>query len=454
MTTLLFRFPWSGGEYGVTGPNKKIPHLHLFLTVKRGTEASDVLRDLKVKFECDAKEYFEFLQEPERKPKVKYLADTNDASSPSSSASPVIPSPGGGMLACVETTVRNPMRVPEKNETGDIPEMSGANKGTLTMFCFKDGKHYALTCFHVGSKNHSDEFLSPSADTNNQKDSSKISAMLKKYWYATTVESNEGIVFDDDGSNYKNLGVYHGHCLSYDCDIMSLEVSEKTEVSCKIVDVTSPDWIRIWRELIENVKSVKECGESAIRVEKDGGFSPVLTCGQIVCHSYCQRDLFRNAIIVKGCDDQFATEGDSGAPLFFIDEKDTRQVFAYVAHNVDALSLPEHEPGCSDDSDSDSSSISSEEDSSQEDTLEYEGEKDEYADQDKSGDESENGGKFEVDKDGKYQDEADDQSDVEIEFSKASETGPYVICFRLDTALEKLGLIEAACFSDCRKSDS
>ena len=76
MTPFLFRFPWSGGAYGVTGPNKKIPHLHLFLTVKSGAKESDVLHDLKVKFKCDAMEFFELLPEPNRKPKVKYLADT------------------------------------------------------------------------------------------------------------------------------------------------------------------------------------------------------------------------------------------------------------------------------------------------------------------------------------------------------------------------------------------
>ena len=440
MTLFLFRFPWSGGAYGVTGPNKKIPHLHLFLTVKSGAKKSDVLHDLKVKFECDAMEFFELLPEPNRKPKVKHLVDT-------------VPSPGGGVLACVETTAPNPMPVSEKNERDDIPKMSGANKGTLTMFGFKDRKHYALTCFHVGFKKHGDKFISPSAETDEQKCSNKVSAMSKKYWYSTRVESNEGIVFDDDGSNYKYLGIYHGHIYCNDCDIMSLEVSEKTEVDCKIVDATFPDWNRIRRELMKNVERVKTSGESAIRVEKEG-FLSGLTYGQIVCSSYCQRDLFTNAIIVKGCNGPFAVEGDSGAPVFFIDKRNMRQVFAYVACSIGELTLPDDSD--IDDSDSDGSSTSREEDSScgsQDDTLGYEREEDEYADQDKSGDESEYGGKFEVDKDGKYQHETDDQSNVEIEFSEENVTGPYVVCFHLDTALERLGLIEAACFGNCRKFD-
>ena len=369
MTPFLFRFPWSGGAYGVTGPNKKIPHLHLFLTFKSGAKESDVLDDLKVKFECDAMEYFELLPEPNRKPNVKYLAGT-------------VPSPGGGVLARVKTTAPNPKRVSEKNETDDIPEMSEPETGTLTMFGFKDGKHYALTCFHVGS-DHGDEFLPPSAETDDQKHSSKVSAMSKEYWYETGVES-------------KYLGIYHNHFYSDYCDIMSLEVSEETEVDCKIVDVTSPDWKRIRKELMKNVEKVKTSGP--IIVEKEG-ISSGLTYGKIVCYSYYRKDLFTNAIIVKGCNGPFAVEGDSGAPVFFIDERNMRQVFAYVVCNVDGLTLPGHEPRTSDDSNSDGGSTSSSEEDS------------------------------------------------------SCLTGPHTICFQLETALERLGLIEAACFGHCRKPD-
>ena len=48
--------------------------------------------------------------------------------------------------------------------------------------------------------------------------------------------------------------------------------------------------------------------------------------------------------------------------------------------------------------------------------------------------------------------DADDESDTEILFQYGSEqnaTGPYYICLRLDTALEKLELHEAACLNDC-----
>ena len=66
-------FPWLCGSYGLTSPNKKIPRVHIYLTVKRGTKKSDVRRDLEEKYRRDPKEYFELLQEPETLPKIRYL---------------------------------------------------------------------------------------------------------------------------------------------------------------------------------------------------------------------------------------------------------------------------------------------------------------------------------------------------------------------------------------------
>ena len=146
----------------MSGANKKIPHLHVFLTVKRGTKKSDVRSQLEEKFRCDPREYFELLQEPKKKPKVKYLADRNEESSASSSSSlSVLPSPGGGVLACADKkyTVPNPLHVPEENERDDTPEVLAT--GTLTMFSFKDGQHYALTCLHVGAANDGDSLPCP-----------------------------------------------------------------------------------------------------------------------------------------------------------------------------------------------------------------------------------------------------------------------------------------------------
>ncbi|CAB4021515.1 Hypothetical predicted protein [Paramuricea clavata] len=149
MALLLYSFPWLCGAYGLVGRNKKIPRPHLYLTVKRGVKRSFVRRELEEKFKCDdAKEHFELLREPERKPKIKYLGLLSSKLRCKSSS--VSPAPGGGVLACSNPsyTNQNPLRVSEENEKVDVPQVQGT--GTLTMFCALNGQHYALTCFHVG----------------------------------------------------------------------------------------------------------------------------------------------------------------------------------------------------------------------------------------------------------------------------------------------------------------
>ena len=149
MALLLYSFPWLCGTYGLVGRNKKIPRPHLYLTVKRGVKRSFVRREVEEKFKCDdAKEHFELLREPERKPKIKYLGLLSSKLRCKSSS--VSPAPGGGVLACSNPsyTNKNPLRVPEEKEKVDVPQVQGT--GTLTMFCALNGQHYALTCFHVG----------------------------------------------------------------------------------------------------------------------------------------------------------------------------------------------------------------------------------------------------------------------------------------------------------------
>ena len=66
----MFRsFPWFCGAYGLAPPNKKIPRLHLFLTVKRGKKKTDVRHDLEEKYKRDTKEFIELSQEPKTPPK-------------------------------------------------------------------------------------------------------------------------------------------------------------------------------------------------------------------------------------------------------------------------------------------------------------------------------------------------------------------------------------------------
>ena len=136
------------GAYGLIGPNKKIRRPRLFLTVKKGVKKSDARREIKKEFTCDPRKYFELLQEPERKPQIKYLGDhVNDGSRASTSTPSPQAAPGDGVLACTNTSP-SPLRVHEEYENDNLPDEQGT--GTLTMFCSSGGQHYALTCFHVG----------------------------------------------------------------------------------------------------------------------------------------------------------------------------------------------------------------------------------------------------------------------------------------------------------------
>ena len=468
----------------MTGPNKKIPHLHLFVTVKRGTKKSDVRGQLQDKFKCNAKEYFELLQEPKTKPTVKYLADSNDDSSTSPTSVPSArPSPGAGVVAIVDKkyTVPDCLRVPEENERDDVPEKLAT--GTLTMFCFKEKQHYALTCLHVGAANDGDSLPSP----NPVRSSDQISARTKTYLFThdKVENNNEGILFGDDGRSYAPLGrFYKGHSDS-ECDILALKISDETEVDCQIANVPPPNWENIWDELLGNVESI---GGKQVKVEKTG-FVSALTSGHIVsCHASHEDLRFKNAIAVKAESSRpFLESGDSGALVLFYDKNNVKQIFAYGVCEVDELYFPkQHGLGSSDDSDSEGSSIWSGEESScgsKEDTFDSEDERRDEAmvdvnEDEKTVQESKQGAEireknicqqdnecvdeFEQNKEdnrdeGSDRNDVNDESDENILFlenceenvSKRGKTGPYFICLRLDTALKKLGLDEAACVDDC-----
>jgi hypothetical protein len=213
-----------------------------------------------------------------------------------------------------------------------------------------------------------------------------------------------------------------------------------------------------------------------VEVEKIG-FSSAKTSGHIVSCDFSgfqeNEFLFQDAIVVKGCSGPFLEGGDSGSLVFFHDKNNQKQVFAYGVCELDEL--PALIPTTSVDDDSDGSSIwdedqscSSNKDESEEETEHEDEEETEHEDKrecrqdkecnvkSKENNEDECGGEHgyvdqnkseDENGDNKYDNDADDQSDVEVVFQES--TGPYFICLRLDTALENLGLDKAACYSDC-----
>jgi hypothetical protein len=378
------------GAYGLTGPNNKIDRPHIFLTVKKEMSNDDVFRELKEKFTCDdPTEYFELLQEPEIKPKIKFFMEIENGNGLNSSSKPsnkLRAVSGGGVLACTRRSdeIPNPCHVPEEIETGDFLNVQGT--GTLTMFACKNGQHYALTCCHVGCANDGSRFnaafneLNDIQEIRRSLESSMNHAKRQEYYFQESIVDNDNgpITNGDNGGRHMHLGYFDKHHFDDTCDILSVKISDGTEIDCKVPDVTRPDWDKISNELYE--RGLQKAGENPVVVEKLG-FTSGLTKGNIVISEFHYKheddDLFDEAVVVKGHSDSFLKDGDSGCLVFFFDQDNhQKQIFAYGVCELDELQLPEPQ-------------------------------------------------------------------------RSIYRTGPFAICFFLDTALEKVGFLEAACFNEC-----
>ena len=388
---------------------------------------SDVRHDLEDKFNCDTKLYFELLQESRRKPKFEYLGKCSSTLRPKwIKSSSLLPAPGGGILACVRNSSNtpNPLRVAEENERNDLPIEQGT--GTLTMFCVSNNEHYALTCFHVGCATDETQL---NATLNKKEDIEAIRsslpayvqhAMEQQYYYArkVTENNNDLISFGDDGRKYTQLGDFHKHHFDNKCDIMSLKIATTTKIKCTMTGVASPNWYNIWKELYKRVYN-----HDIVNVEKTG-FSSDVSYGRIIPCDFSYKLgtelLFQDAHAVKGYGGPFLKGGDSGSPVFFQDENDTKQIFAYGVCEMDELPIiKRHE-----------SITSSSHKTTQAEKATTSSKYDSDDDSDSSSTWSE-----------------DESDDYDVQFQE--ESGEYFICLRLDTALENLDLQEAICVSEC-----
>ena len=407
------------GAYGLTGPTKKIRRPHLYLTVKRGVQKTVVLRELEDKFKCDPDDFFELFAEPERKPNIKYMMN------PSNHPPSVRPFPGGGVLACSDPSynINNPLRVPDEID-GDDLQLNVDGSGTLTMFCTKNGHHYALTCCHVGFANDENRL---NASFNKAEDILRIRNSLSHY---ENYANSQQYYFVDRNDNYMHLGDFDNYYFDDECDILSLRVSNTTQIACEVEDIVCPNWDEIWDELYERV--FEESDQDRVNVEKVG-FSSGLTNGYILPFNLTYKNkediLFQDAFVVKSHGSPFLEGGDSGSLVFFYNKNNTKQVFAYGVCEVDTLPLPEQvnnitvqkEVACSAD----------------------------CAAEVVSGNDDQDDIEIIFRKEG--QSSPSDKTQKEERNSKMQRTsaGPYFICLRLDTALEKLDLVKAMCFNNC-----
>ena len=129
------------------------------------------------------------------------------------------------------------MKVEEDEERDDLNVLA---TGTLTMFCFKDEQHYALTCFYIGSANDEDNLSTPKKS--DKSNSSQFSAKIKTYRFAENdmEHSNEATLVPFNRKNTVPLGDFHS--FHQQSDILSVKILGKTDENCGLANVTSPDW--------------------------------------------------------------------------------------------------------------------------------------------------------------------------------------------------------------------
>ena len=359
---------------------------------------SHVRRDLEDKFNCDAKLYFELLQEPIRNPKFKYLGKMLSRMTPRwMNSSSARPKPGGGMVARINNS-----------SSGDESSFSDEDvTGTLTMFCTNNNEHYALTCFHVccatGETGFNMAFNKPE----------NIQAIRRSlHGYVQRAKELEYCYKRKDAENneYTPLGDFHKYHFDSKCDIMSVKIPTNTKIKCEMMGVPSPNWENIGKEIYEKVYKRHD----TVNVEKNG-FSSGVSFGQIVpcdfSYKLGEELLFQDAYAIKRCSSggSFLVDGDSGSPIFLVDQFDEnkKEIFAYGVCEVDQLSIiKRHEPN-------------------------HESEQVTTPVQD------------DCDMNSIWSEDEDDDSNVEMK------SGEYSLCLKLDTALENLDLHEAVCVSEC-----
>ena len=310
---------WLHGAYGVTGPNENIPHKHFYVTVKNGTDESKVLDDLETTFDCKPNDYFEIRPEPKAPQKFRFLTK---------------PASGG----CIRALDRgpNPARAPN-----DIVDQRSGSSGTLTMFCFHNNKHYALTCFHVGCKTDEqryDEVFSPeklrgireSHDIDWHKQLAK-----NNYEYLYSPSENPGENGNEKAAEIVEnipLGMFSEGSFDTKSDILSIEVSGDVEIDCRMTQVDSPSWLNIWQELHDRVYIP---GEEVSAIIKKVGYPSNVAYGYIedINFSYKTEEgqtCYKSAISIRSNSGLLLRPGDSGALVCFVDRNNKEQACGYV----------------------------------------------------------------------------------------------------------------------------
>ena len=378
------------------------------------------MKAIKDKFKCNPKKYFQILREPEEKPTFRYSSN---------------PTSGGPVVAVHRPNGLNRMRV--KDEIVDEESWSNRAAQTITMFCFRNGIHYALTCFHFCW----DPAFRDASGRHQPEKTFEIRDSIEFYkdYTKREVKFYHDKKLHNEGEEKKDIFTFSDCYLDAKCDIISLKVSKDVEINCQLQEIDVPNWNEIWLEL----RHRKIYTNDAIAVQKhvfqdqereEQSLNPAHR-GHIfkLGHSYKCGDgiLFQDACVIKGNSGSFLPAGDSGTLVWFVDKNNRKQAFAYGVAEVDEL--PEVEASSDEDNEalSESSNSSDCEENSESISKSY------SECENKDGD---------VD-DSQKDDVAGETSDEES--SACDQNEAYAILLKLNIALNNLELSNAGCFKVC-----
>ena len=432
-------------------------------------------------FKCDPLKYFELYRESETK--FKYLST---------------PTSGGSIVAVSKDDVLCHTRLLDKDVD---EELSNRVSGTLTMFCFHEGNHYALTCFHVGCYTDEASFRiafnqEQLLDIQTNMEGCEMHAREYQEYYYKEKEIDSADVNDnpETRAGCSRLGEFSNHCFNSESDIMSIQVPKDLEIHCNLAGIDFPDWEGMRKELYRRIVRIYDISDSVKVYPWDSENKPT---GRIVRFSHSHKCkgklLFQDAFAIKGNSDSFLRDGDSGTLICFLDENNRKQAFAYGVCEVDELD--HNEMSSDEDRDNESERSTPCEDSS--DDSDYgqnnanikvtssegcgaaateckslDGDESDADEKRTSARTSGEGcsatatecGKLAEDKSvsddertrantsDEWKNENKHHSD-EDSFVFFKESGPFAICLKLNTALENLELSNAGCFGECRGSN-
>ncbi|XP_046843793.1 uncharacterized protein LOC124437877 [Xenia sp. Carnegie-2017] len=274
----LESFSWLCGDYGVARPTNQMPYLHLFLEVDQSKNDNKLLKqEIDEIFKWNASKYIE----------LRFINPSNE----------IIIYPLSKM-------------VQSRRDDASKPSC-----GTLTLFCCKDGKHYALTCLHTGYKNSPEsenKFLYIQDEINNNKMDFEKFMHENKYSY-----------IHNDGRQIA-LGEFSHYSFDQETDIMAILFDNKE------IEFTAPK--------IEMPSSLENVFKLLSERENDEVQTPVYKAGDEVGGSivdlnrtvrYKGKIVFRDVVAVES-DHEFIQQSDSGSLVYFSDKNNKKIPFAYA----------------------------------------------------------------------------------------------------------------------------